>query len=65
MKTKDMMDAELNEFLRRHFFLASHKVNQLSELVNKNTDTIVAPACLRKLDNKIEGHRMPRLLRNR
>jgi hypothetical protein len=65
MKTKDMVDVELSELLRRHFFLTSHKVNQLSELVNKDTNTIVTPARLRKLDNKVEGHRVPRLLRNR
>jgi hypothetical protein len=60
-----MVDVELSEFLCRHSFLTSHKVNQLSELVNKDTNTIVTPARLRKLDNKIEGHGMPRLLRNR
>jgi hypothetical protein len=65
MKTKDMVDVELGEFLCRHFFLTSHKVKQLSELVNKDTNTIVTPARLRKLDNKVEGHRIPRLLRNR
>jgi hypothetical protein len=49
MKTKDMVNVE---FLRGHLFLASPKVNQLSELVNENTDTVVTPARLRKLDNK-------------
>jgi hypothetical protein len=60
MKTKDMVDVELSEFLGRHFFLTSHKVNQLSELVNEDTNTIVTPARLRKHDNKVEGHRVPR-----
>jgi hypothetical protein len=55
MKTKDMVNVEFSEFLRRYLFLASHKVNQLSELVNENTYTIVTPARLRKLDNKIVG----------
>jgi hypothetical protein len=65
MKTKDMVDVELSEFLCRYFFLTSHKVNQLSELVNEDTNTIVTPARLRKLDNKVEGHRVPRLFWNR
>jgi hypothetical protein len=54
MKTKDMVDEVVSEFLRRLFFLTSHKVNQLSELVNKDTNTIVTLARLRKLDNNIE-----------
>jgi hypothetical protein len=61
MKAKDMVDIELGEFLCRHFFLTSHKVSHLSELVNEDTNIIVTPARLRKLDNKGEGHRMPRL----
>jgi hypothetical protein len=65
MKTKDMVDVKFGEFLRRHVFLTSHKVHQLSKLVNEDTNTIVTPARLRKLDKKIEGHRMPRLLWNR
>jgi hypothetical protein len=32
MKTKNMVDVEFSEFLRRHFFLTSHKVNQLTGL---------------------------------
>jgi hypothetical protein len=50
MKTKDMVNVEFSGFLCRHFFLASHEVNQLGELVNKNTDTVVTLAW--KLDNK-------------
>jgi hypothetical protein len=60
-----MVDVKFSEFFRRHFFLASHKVHQLSKLVNKYTNIIVTPARLRKLNNEIEGRRMPRLLRNR
>jgi hypothetical protein len=54
MKTKDMVDVKFSEFLRRHFFFASHKVHQLSQLVNEDTNTIVTPARLRKLNKKIE-----------
>jgi hypothetical protein len=64
MKTKDMVDVEFSEFLRRQFLLASHKVHHLSELVNEDTNTVVNPARLRKLDNEVEGHSMPRLHRN-
>jgi hypothetical protein len=40
-------------------------IHQLSKLVNKDTNSIVTPVRLRKLDNKVKGHRVPRLLRNR
>jgi hypothetical protein len=57
MKTKDMVNVKFSKFFRRHFFFASHKVHQLSKLVDEDTNTIVTPARLRKLDNKVEGHR--------
>jgi hypothetical protein len=41
MKTKDMVDVEFSEFLRRQFLLASHKVHHLSELINEDTNTVV------------------------
>jgi hypothetical protein len=55
MKTKNMVDVKFSEFLRRHIFLTSYKVHHLCQFVNKDTNTIVTPARLRKLDNKIEG----------
>jgi hypothetical protein len=61
---KNMINVKFSEFSRRGFLLASHKVHHLSELVNEDQDTIVTPARLRKLDNKIEGHCMPRLILN-
>jgi hypothetical protein len=55
MKSKDMVDVEFSELFRRNFLLASHKVHHLSELVNEDTNTVVTPARLRKLDNEVEA----------
>lgn len=62
--TENVVNEEFCEFFPRQCFLTSHKVHHFSELIDKDIDMVIAPDRFRKLDNKVEGLYVTRLLWN-